>query len=158
MRILQDQAASPTRTWRVRKGGRLVPYREAGLTGLADFAAARKQHPWLAQCAFGYVIHDYVAMKDLLIQDDRMRLAIGMIIQIMGAEGTPWVNRRLGFGRGAHVCLGQFIARAQIAEGMHLIAQRLENPKLVAPVTWRPFYGVWGLEGLPIEFESAPRA
>ena len=56
------------------------------------------------------------------------------------------VNRHLGFGRGAHVCLGQFIARAQIAEGMHLIAQRLENPKLVAPVTWRPFYGVWGLK------------
>ena len=56
------------------------------------FAAARTQHPWLAQCAFGYVIHDYVAMKDLLVQDDRMRLAIGMIIQIMGAEGTPWAR------------------------------------------------------------------
>lgn len=383
----------------------------------AHFAAARTQHPWLAQCAFGYVIHDYVAMKDLLVQDDRMRLAIGMIIQIMGAEGTPWsrmleggiacqtgedhtrlrrilqplftpkqanlhrecmrevmsrlldqwvpkgafdfeefisnfpigvvcamigapgeeiprlrssletlglqfsmdleilpalqeatmvldefarqvvadrragerpdkagelldalleavgeggmserelydlliflfaagydtsknmmtwimrdmldrpdcyqrcaedlafcekiveesfrfhsvaniprtttadivyrdvlvpagtmlffpvsmsgrdpsafpdpdtydperthVNRHLGFGRGAHVCLGQFIARAQIAEGLHLIARRIRNPKLAAPVTWRPFYGVWGLKGLPIEFEPAPRA
>jgi len=72
-------------------------------------------------------------------------------------ERTP-VNRHLGFGRGAHVCLGQFIARAQIAEGLHLIAQRIRNPKLAAPVTWRPFYGVWGLNGLPIKFEAAPQA
>jgi cytochrome P450 len=68
------------------------------------------------------------------------------------------VNRHLGFGRGAHVCLGQFIARAQIAEGLHLIAQRIRAPKLAAPVTWRPFYGVWGIKDLPIEFEPAPRA
>jgi cytochrome P450 len=66
-------------------------------------------------------------------------------------------NRHLAFGRGAHVCLGQFIARAQIAEGLHLIAQRIDNPKVSAAVTWRPFYGVWGLKGLPIEFEPAPR-
>lgn len=67
-------------------------------------------------------------------------------------------NRHIAFGRGGHVCLGQFIARAQIAEGLHLIAQRLKNPKSTAQVTWRPFFGVWGLKNLPIEFESAPRA
>ncbi|MFC7049862.1 cytochrome P450 [Emcibacter nanhaiensis] len=66
--------------------------------------------------------------------------------------------RHIAFGRGMHICLGQFIARAQIAEGMHLIAQRVKNPKLTGEVTWRPFYGVWGLEGLPIEFEQAPAA
>jgi hypothetical protein len=66
-------------------------------------------------------------------------------------------NRQLGFGRGAHVCLGQFIARAQIAEGLHLIAGRIKNPKLAGPLTWRPFYGVWGLGSLPIEFDPAPR-
>ena len=63
--------------------------------------------------------------------------------------------RHIAFGRGMHICLGQFIARAQIAEGMHMIAQRIKNPKLTGDVTWRPFYGVWGLEGLPIEFDQA---
>lgn len=65
-------------------------------------------------------------------------------------------NRHMAFGRGAHLCLGQYIARAQIAEGLQLIARRIGNPKLAAPVTWRPFFGVWGLKGLPIEFEPAP--
>ena len=62
-------------------------------------------------------------------------------------------NRHLAFGRGMHICLGQFIARAQIEEGLHLIAQRIRNPRLVGPVGHRTFFGVWGLHGLPIEFD-----
>jgi len=62
------------------------------------------------------------------------------------------LNRHLAFGRGAHMCLGQFIARAQIEEGLHAIAQRIRNPKRAGPSAWRPFYGVWGMRGLPIQF------
>jgi cytochrome P450 len=65
-------------------------------------------------------------------------------------------NRTLAFGRGMHMCLGQFIARSQLQEGLHMIAQRMTNPKLVGEVGWRPFPGVWGLRGLPIEFTPAP--
>ncbi len=64
-------------------------------------------------------------------------------------------NRHLAFGRGMHMCLGQHIARAQIEEGLHLIAQRLRKPRLVGPYGFRSFPGVWGLKGLPIEFETA---
>lgn len=64
-------------------------------------------------------------------------------------------ERHTAFGRGVHICLGQFIARAQIEEGLHLIAQRIKNPRLTGPVGHRPFFGVWGLKGLPIEFEDA---
>ncbi|MFC7050917.1 cytochrome P450 [Emcibacter nanhaiensis] len=64
-------------------------------------------------------------------------------------------NRHIAFGRGMHICLGQFIARAQIVEGLHLIAQRVKNPRLAGDVAWRPFLGIWGLEGLPIEFDPA---
>ncbi|CAN7274440.1 cytochrome P450 [Phenylobacterium sp. LjRoot219] len=66
-------------------------------------------------------------------------------------------NRHMAFGRGMHICLGQFIARAQIEEGLHLIAQRITAPKLAGPVGRRPFPGVWGLRGLPIVFTPAPR-
>jgi cytochrome P450 len=65
-------------------------------------------------------------------------------------------NRHLAFGRGMHICLGQFIARAQIEEGLHLIAQRITEPKLAGPVGHRPFPGVWGFKGLPITFTPAP--
>ena len=59
------------------------------------------------------------------------------------------------FGMGTHICLGQFIGKAQIEEGFHIIAQRIRNPRLAGEIGWRPFPGVWGINGLPIEFDAA---
>jgi cytochrome P450 len=67
----------------------------------------------------------------------------------------PNANRHLAFGRGAHICLGQYIARAQIEEGLHQIAQRLKDPKRAGPSGYRPFPGTWGMKGLPITFTPA---
>ncbi len=63
----------------------------------------------------------------------------------------------MAFGRGKHICLGQHLARAQLQEGIHLIAQRITRPRLAGQVAWRPFPGVWGIRTLPIEFQPAPR-
>lgn len=62
----------------------------------------------------------------------------------------------LAFGRGMHICLGQFLAQANVEEGIHLIAQRLTNPRLAAEPVWRSFAGVWGIKSLPIAFDPAP--
>lgn len=67
-------------------------------------------------------------------------------------------TRHLAFGRGMHMCLGQYLARAQLEEGLHLIAQRLRRPRLAGQVTWRPFLGAWGLKSLPIAFDPRPSA
>jgi cytochrome P450 len=64
-------------------------------------------------------------------------------------------NRHLAFGRGMHICLGQFIARAQLEEGLHLIALRMRDPQPAGDIGWRPFPGVWGIRGLPISFTPA---
>ena len=64
-------------------------------------------------------------------------------------------KKHIAFGQGVHICLGQFIARAQIEEGLHQIAQRMKNPRRTGPSAWRPFFGVWGLRGLPIAFDPA---
>jgi cytochrome P450 len=64
--------------------------------------------------------------------------------------------RHIAFGRGAHMCLGQYLATAQMEEGLHLIAGRLTAPRLAGEVTWRPFRsGAWGIRTLPIAFEPA---
>jgi cytochrome P450 len=63
-------------------------------------------------------------------------------------------RRHVAFGRGAHVCPGQFIARNQLQEGLHLIAQRLRRPRIDGEIVWRPFLGAWGLEQLPIAFDA----
>jgi cytochrome P450 len=65
-------------------------------------------------------------------------------------------QRHLAFGRGAHICIGMFIARSQLEEGLHLIAQRIANPRLAGEVTWRPVLGASGPQSLPIAFD-APR-
>jgi len=59
------------------------------------------------------------------------------------------------FGLGSHMCLGQHIAKAQLEEGLHLIAQRMTNLRSSGPAGWRPYPGTWGIKGLPITFEPA---
>jgi cytochrome P450 len=56
----------------------------------------------------------------------------------------------LAFGRGMHICLGQFLARLQIAEGLHLITRTLPHARRAGPTIWRLFPGVWGPKHLPI--------
>jgi cytochrome P450 len=65
----------------------------------------------------------------------------------------PNAKRHLAFGRGPHICLGQFIAKNQLQEGIHLIARRLRNPRLAGEIAWRPFVGAWGLKSLPIAID-----
>jgi len=62
-------------------------------------------------------------------------------------------KRQIAFALGKHMCLGQYIARAQLQEALHQVAQRLRHPRLAGEIGWRPFYGAWGLKGLPIAFE-----
>jgi cytochrome P450 len=62
-------------------------------------------------------------------------------------------KRHISFSLGKHMCLGQFIARAQLQEALHQIPQRIRHPHLAGEMGWRPFPGVWGIKGLPIEFE-----
>jgi cytochrome P450 len=61
-------------------------------------------------------------------------------------------KRQIAFGLGKHMCLGQYIARAQLQEGLHLVAQRMQEPRVSGKIDWRPFPGIWGLKGLPLEF------
>ena len=61
---------------------------------------------------------------------------------------------QIGFGLGRHICLGQYVARAQIHEGLHLIARRLRNPQSPGPGGWRPFPGAWGIRSLPVSFDA----
>lgn len=67
----------------------------------------------------------------------------------------PDGSKHIAFGLGGHICLGQFLARAQTEEGLHQIAQRMRNPRLTGKFEWRSFTGVWGVRGLPIEFDPA---
>jgi cytochrome P450 len=63
-------------------------------------------------------------------------------------------DRHVAFGRGAHICVGQHLARTQLMEALHMITQRIKKPRLVGEVTWRLFLGTRGPVTLPIEFDT----
>jgi cytochrome P450 len=112
------------------------------------------------------IANEDIVYRDALIPKDTM---LFLPMSVAGRDPSAFpdpdvfdpersnANRHLAFGRGMHMCLGQYIARAQIAEGLHQIAQRLKNPRLVGEYGFRPFPGTWGMKGLPIEFTPAPR-
>jgi cytochrome P450 len=57
--------------------------------------------------------------------------------------------------RSASICAWASTSPArQLQEAMHQIAQRMRHPRLAGEPGHRPFYGAWGLKGLPITFEE----
>jgi cytochrome P450 len=58
-----------------------------------------------------------------------------------------------GFGGGPHHCLGHFIARADMTEGLKALAKRIRNPRLDGEPTWLPDSGNTGPIKLPIAFD-----
>ena len=49
--------------------------------------AARRQHPWLAMTNFGYFIHGYQAMKDIMPLDKKLRPNFEELVDHYQAKG-----------------------------------------------------------------------
>ena len=65
---------------------------------------------------------------------------------------------QLSFGHGVHYCLGAALARAEIAEALPILAERLPGLELIDPPVLRPdISGFVGPDTLPIRFE-VPRS
>ncbi len=65
-------------------------------------------------------------------------------------ERRPEANH-LAFGRGAHTCVGQFMARVQTEVTLPIMASRLPNLVRDGDIAWRPFLAVRGLTSLPVK-------
>ncbi|MEL7199831.1 MAG: cytochrome P450 [Pseudomonadota bacterium] len=62
-------------------------------------------------------------------------------------------KRHLAFSSGIHVCLGMFLARALLEEGLPVILERMQNLKATAEPKTRPFNGIWAYSEMPISFD-----
>jgi cytochrome P450 len=63
-----------------------------------------------------------------------------------------------GFGGGSHYCLGHYVARADMATALIVLAGRLEDPRPAGEATWLPDSGNTGPVRLPIAFIGRPPA
>jgi len=67
---------------------------------------------------------------------------------VLRAHAEP----QLTFGGGVHFCLGASLARAEVAEVLPLLAQRMPDLALDGPIEWRRGSLIRGPERLPIRF------
>ena len=63
-------------------------------------------------------------------------------------------NRHLGFGGGAHYCLGAAVARMELQVALRSLLERYPTIELAGPVRWRPSFIIRGLESLPLRLGS----
>ncbi|WP_374397503.1 cytochrome P450, partial [Tabrizicola sp.] len=119
---------------------------------------------WFNPGTVGRIVDQDFEYRGVLLPKDTM---LFMPLSVSGRDSVAWADaqtfdpdrpidpnrRHIAFGLGKHMCLGQYIARAMLQEAIHLIAQRVRHPRLDGEFKWRPFYGTWGLQGLPIAFE-----
>jgi len=121
---------------------------------------------WFNPGTVGRVADSDIEFRDVLIPKDTMMF---FPLSISGRDPTAFDDpdtfdperkihperRQIAFALGKHMCLGQYIARAQLQEALHQIARRLRHPRLNGEIGFRPFQGTWGLTTLPIAFDPA---
>ncbi len=69
------------------------------------------------------------------------------------ATGRP---PHFGFGGGIHYCLGHYVARADMATALTVLAGRCEDPRPAGEAAWLPDSGNTGPVRLPVAFTSRP--
>jgi cytochrome P450 len=69
------------------------------------------------------------------------------------ATGRP---PHFGFGGGIHYCLGHYVARADMATALTVLAGRLGDPRPAGEAVWLPDSGNTGPVRLPISFTVRP--
>ncbi len=76
----------------------------------------------------------------------------GEAFDIAAARDT---GRPLTFGAGIHYCLGANLARAELQEGLRLIAERVESVALDGEPAYEGVQGVYGMRALPLQLTAA---
>ena len=67
-------------------------------------------------------------------------------------------NPHIAFGAGAHVCLGQHIARVEIDAMLREVLERLQDIELAAAPEWLASNFISGIRRMPIRFRPGRRA
>ncbi|MEO5899191.1 MAG: cytochrome P450 [Ilumatobacteraceae bacterium] len=68
---------------------------------------------------------------------------------------APPTSPQVTFGSGIHYCLGAALARAELAEALPILAQRMPNLRLDGPTTWKPEgVAIFGPAHMPVRFDA----
>lgn len=98
-----------------------------------------------------------VAVQDFTFQGLRIPEGahLWMFIGAAHREPATFGEAQLGFGGGAHYCLGAWLTRLEMREALPILASRLGAPTVTGPVSWRPHLGIHGPLSLPLRFGTS---
>jgi cytochrome P450 len=71
-----------------------------------------------------------------------------VVVDFASADRTE--NPHLGFGHGAHHCLGAQLARVELQEGLRALVTKLPGPRIAGEVVWKVEMPVRGPRLMPI--------
>lgn len=91
-------------------------------------------------------------VEDLTIGGTRIPAGATVLLGLAAANRDPAASTNLAFGRGIHRCIGASLARAEAAEAIAALAERLPALTLARPagqLRWRPSFRTHGPIELP---------
>ena len=108
------------------------------------------------------ILIEDVAYRDVVFPRDTVLLICAHTANRDGeADGDAFdvaaareAGRPLTFGAGIHYCLGANLARAELQEGLRLIAERVETLALDGEPSYEGIQGVYGLRALPLRLTA----
>lgn len=116
------------------------------------------------------IVHDgvpRVATEDVVVGNTTIRAGEGVVVSVASAnrddtmfadpDGLDLVRadarRHLAFGHGAHLCLGLWLARAELQIALPALAARVPSLRLAVPLSGIRFSGdmqIYGVHELPV--------
>lgn len=136
---------------------------------------ALKADPSLLKPAFEEVlrftspVHSFCRTANVDTQVSGVRIATGTkILCVLGSanlDEDQWpdadrfdVSRRpmghLAMGVGVHACVGQNLARAEVAAVLGAIIDKVARIEITGPAVWRPNHAIHALDRLPLAFHK----
>lgn len=108
------------------------------------------------------ILTEDVSYRDVLLPRDTVLLICAHTANRDMPDGDAFdvaaprdAGRPLTFGAGIHYCLGANLARAELQEGLRLIAERVETLALDGEPAYEGVQGVYGLRELPLRLTFA---
>jgi len=107
---------------------------------------------------------DYELNGKQIRKGDTLMMALGSACRDEDLFETPFQfdvgrkpNRHIGFGFGAHVCLGQFLARVELATFLEVFLERVEDMELAGVPELSSTLFLGNVDSLPVSYKLRPR-
>ena len=110
------------------------------------------------------LLHEPVEYRDVVFPEGTVVMVCAFSANRDGVEGEPAEfditadrgdAKPLTFGAGVHYCLGANLARAELQEALTFLPPRMPGLRLDGEPELGSVHGIYGLESLPIRWNTA---